>query len=154
VVALFCHRALNGIPWTVYKGYHRTFMFHRDFTPTLANALEQAESGSVYNIGGIDYRAVEEVSEIILNETGADPDLVTYLPEDVHNVKSKKPDNTRANIDLDHFPTVTINEGIPKTLDWMRGRSVGAMLRFKPRSPRSWESAKAIRASVDARDRE
>lgn len=120
VVALFCHRALNGIPWTVYEGYWRTFMFHSDFTPTLANALEQAESGSVYNIGGSDYRQVEEVSDIILAETGTDPDLVTYLPEDVHNVKSKRPDNTRAIRDLGHNPTMTIDQGVPLTLDWMR----------------------------------
>lgn len=120
VIALFCHRALHGIPWTVYRGYARTFMFHSDFTPTLANALEQAESGSVYNIGGSDYRQVEEVSDIILAETGTDPDLVTYLPEDVHNVKSKRPDNTRAIRDLGHNPTMTIDQGVPLTLDWMR----------------------------------
>jgi dTDP-glucose 4,6-dehydratase len=96
-------------------------MWHGDFIPTLANALEQAPSGEVINIGGSDYRSVEEVSDIILRETGADPDLVTYLPEDVHNVKSKKPSNVKAGRYLGHFPTVTINEGIPKTLDWMRG---------------------------------
>ena len=121
VIALFCHRALHGLPWTVYEGYYRTFMWHGDFIPTLANALEQAPSGEVINIGGTDYRSVREVSDIILRETGADSDLVTYLPEDVHNVVSKRPDNTKAGRYLDHFPTVTINEGIPKTLDWMRG---------------------------------
>lgn len=120
VVALFCHRALNGIPWTVYRDYWRTFMWHGDFIPTLANALTDAPAGEAINIGGTDYRSVEEVSEIVLRETGADPGLVTYLPEDVHNVKSKRPDNTKAGRWLNHFPTVTINEGIPKTLDWMR----------------------------------
>jgi len=121
VIALFCHRALNGIGWTVYRGYYRTFMWHGDFIPTLANALTRAPADEAINIGGCDYRSVEEVSEIILRETGADPDLVTYLPKDVHNVKSKRPCNAKAGLLLDHYPTVTIDEGIPKTLDWMRG---------------------------------
>lgn len=121
VIALFCHRALNGIPWTVYDGYYRTFMWHGDFIPTLANALEWAPAGEAINIGGKDFRSVREVSDIILKETGADPSLVTYLPEDVHNVKSKRPDNGKAIMLLDHDPSVTIDEGIPKTLDWMRG---------------------------------
>ncbi len=120
VIALFCHRALNNIPWTVYEGYHRTFMWHGDFIPTLANVLEQGESGNVYNIGGEDYRSVAEASDLILDHTGADPDLVTYLSEDTHNVKSKRPDNTRARQDLDHLPSMTIDTGIPLTLDWMR----------------------------------
>ena len=119
VVALFCHRALHGIPWEVYKGYYRTFMFQDDFTPTLANVLEQGKTGAVYNIGGNDYRSVEELSDLILAETGADPDLVTYLPEDVHNVKSKRPDNTKAIRDLGHNPTVKLEEGVPRTLGWM-----------------------------------
>jgi dTDP-glucose 4,6-dehydratase len=119
VIALFCHRALNGIPWTVYKGYSRTFMFIDDFTPTLANVLERGRRGEVYNIGGEDYRSVEELSDLILAETGADPGLVSYLPEDVHNVKSKRPDNTRSRRDLGHDPSVTIEEGVPLTLEWM-----------------------------------
>lgn len=121
VIALFCHRALNGIPWTVYEGYHRTFMYQGDFTPTLANVLRRGRAGEVYNIGGEDYRSVREASDLILQRTGANPGLVTYLSEDVHNVKSKRPDNTMARAELDHHPTVTIDEGIPATLDWMKG---------------------------------
>jgi dTDP-glucose 4,6-dehydratase len=119
VVALFCHRAINGIPWEVYEGYSRTFQYVDDFIPTVANALERAESGEVYNIGGEDYRSVREVSDLILAETGADTGLVTYLREDVHNVKSKRPCNKRARRDLGHEPSVTLEEGIPKTLEWM-----------------------------------
>jgi len=119
VIALFCYRALNGIPWEVYEGYFRTFMYIGDFIPTLANAMDRGRPAAVYNIGGLDYRSVREVSDLILAETGADPALVTYLAEDVHNVKSKRPDNSRAISELGHSPRVTIEEGIPKTLTWM-----------------------------------
>lgn len=119
VVALFCHRALHGLPWEVYEGYHRTFQFIDDFTPSLANALDVT---GTYNIGGNDYRSVRELSDLILAETGADPGLVTYLPEDVHNVRSKRPDNTKARRDLGHDPQTTLEDGIPLTLDWMKER--------------------------------
>jgi len=127
VIALFCHRALHGIPWTVYKGYSRTFMAHRDFIPTLARALTDAPSGEALNIGGTDYRSIEEVSQIVLAETGADPQLVSYIGEDVHNVRSKRPDNSKARRYLGHNPTVTIDEGIPETLDWMREQCASAI---------------------------
>lgn len=122
VVSLFCHRALNGIPWECYEGYARTFMFHGDFIPTLANVLDKGKAGEVYNIGGEDYRSIRELSDLVLKETGADPELVTYLPEDVHNVKSKRPSNEKAVRDLDHNPTVKLERGVPLTLDWMKGR--------------------------------
>ena len=62
---------------------------------------------------------MREVSDLILAETGADPELASYLPEDVHNVKCKRPDNTRARRDLGHTPTVTLEQGVPLTLEWM-----------------------------------
>jgi dTDP-glucose 4,6-dehydratase len=122
VIALFCHRAIHGIPWTVYRGYYRTFMYVDDFIPTLANALDKGKPGEVYNIGGEDYRSIEELSALVLDETRADPDLVTYLDQDPENVLSKRPDNTKARAVLGHDPKVTINEGVPATIDWMLGR--------------------------------
>jgi dTDP-glucose 4,6-dehydratase len=119
VIALFCHRALNGIPWDVYEGYHRTFMYVDDFIPTLANVMDRGRPGEVYNIGGEDYRAIRELSDLILAETNANSDLVTYLPEDVHNVKSKRPDNSKAIEELGHNPQMNIEEGVPLTIEWM-----------------------------------
>lgn len=119
VIALFCHRALNNIPWDVYEGYSRTFMYVDDFIPSLAEAMN-VNGGQAINIGGNDYRSVRELSDLILAETGADPDLVTYLSEDVHNVKSKRPSNRKAQQLLGHSPKVKLEEGVPLTLDWMR----------------------------------
>jgi len=70
VVCLFCYRALFGIYWQVYKDYHRVFMCIDDFIPTLANVLENIVPGEVYNIGGCEYRSVEDLSNIILNYLG------------------------------------------------------------------------------------
>ncbi|MBX6377402.1 MAG: NAD(P)-dependent oxidoreductase [Clostridia bacterium] len=120
VVCLFVYRALHGLPWQVYRGYRRTFMYIDDFIPTLANAAERFRAGEVYNIGGRDYRSVEELAEIVLAVTGADPSLVEHLPEDHHNTVSKRPDIRKAVRDLGHDPRVTLEEGVPRTVEWMR----------------------------------
>ena len=120
VVCLFCYRALHGIPWEVYEGYHRVFLHVDDFIPTLANVCENFKAGEVYNIGGQEYRSVKELSDLVLDCTGAAPSLVTYLPEDKHNVLNKRPDIEKAREAFNHYPKITLEVGIPKTIDWMR----------------------------------
>lgn len=120
VVCLFCYRALKGLPFEVYKNYHRVFMYIDDFIPTLANVCENFKAGEVYNIGGREYRSVEDLANIILEYTGANPSLVSYLSEDLHNVTNKYPNIYKARTDLDHNPMTTLEEGIPKTIDWMK----------------------------------
>ncbi|MCH9030889.1 MAG: NAD(P)-dependent oxidoreductase, partial [candidate division Zixibacteria bacterium] len=52
VVCLFCYRALMGIPYQVYEGYSRVFMYIDDFIPTLAKVCQNFKPGMIYNIGG------------------------------------------------------------------------------------------------------
>lgn len=119
VVCLFCYRALTGQPYEVYEGYHRVFMYIDDFIPTLANVCDNFQAGAVCNIGGTEYRSVKELSELILKHTGADESLVTYLPEDKHNVVNKRPDISMAREKFGHNPTTSLEAGIPKTIEWM-----------------------------------
>tara|TARA_B100000315_G_scaffold253670_1_gene292971 strand:- start:847 stop:1764 length:918 start_codon:yes stop_codon:yes gene_type:complete len=120
VVCLFCYRALFGIPWQVYEGYHRVFMYIDDFIPSLANACEKFTPGEVVNVGGEEFRSVRELSDLILDYTGADSGLVKYLPEDKHNILNKRPDIEKAKKKLGHDPKITLEEGVPKTIEWMK----------------------------------
>ncbi len=120
VVCLFCYRALFGMPWQVYEGYHRVFMYIDDFIPTLANVCEKFMPGEVYNIGGQEFRSVKELSDLILDYTGADPSLVSYLSEDKHNVLNKKPDIEKAKNQFGHDPQIPLEVGVPKTIEWMK----------------------------------
>ena len=72
------------------------------------------------NIGGEEFRSVRELSDLILDYTGADPGLVSYLPEDKHNVLNKRPDIEKAKKKFEHNPKVTLEEGVPKTINWMK----------------------------------
>ena len=120
VVCLFCYRALFDIPYSVYEGYHRVFMYIDDFIPTLANALDRFIPGEVINIAGTEFRSVHELSDLILKSLDLDDSNIEYLPEDRHNVLNKRPDITKAREILDHDPNVTLEEGIPRTIEWMR----------------------------------
>jgi dTDP-glucose 4,6-dehydratase len=120
VVCLFCYRAMFDIPYEVYEGYHRVFMYIDDFIPTLANVCERFNPGDVFNIGGEDYRSVHELSDLIIKSLGKDDRLVTYLPEDKHNIQNKRPDIEKARSELGHDPKMTIEEGVPRTIEWMK----------------------------------
>ena len=120
VVCLFGYRALHRMPYEVYEGYHRVFMYIDDFIPTLATVVDNFVPGEVYNIGGEEFRSVRELSDLILDHVACDDRLVTYLPEDKHNVQNKRPDISKAKLAFGHNPKTTLEEGIPKTIEWMK----------------------------------
>lgn len=120
VVCLFCYRALFGLPYQVYEGYHRVFMYIDDFIPTLATVADKFVAGEVYNIGGEEFRSVRELSNLILKYIGLDDHLVEYLPEDKHNVINKRPNIEKAKKAFGHNPKVTLEEGVPATIEWMK----------------------------------
>jgi dTDP-glucose 4,6-dehydratase len=119
VVCLFIYRALHDLPYQVYEGYHRVFMYIDDFIPTLATVCDNFKAGEVYNLGGEEFRSVRELSDLILTTLGIDDHLVTYLPEDKHNVQNKRPDIQKAKDAFGHNPRATLEEGVPKTIEWM-----------------------------------
>lgn len=120
VVCLFSYRALLGLPYEVYEGYQRVFMYIDDFIPTLANVCDNFIPGEVYNIGGSEFRSVHTLSDLILRITGRGDRLVTYLPEDRHNVQNKRPDITKASAAFGHNPMTPLEVGVPKTIEWMK----------------------------------
>ncbi|MBO0696410.1 MAG: NAD(P)-dependent oxidoreductase [Verrucomicrobia bacterium] len=120
VVCLFTYRALKRMPYDVYLGYHRVFMYIDDFIPTLANVADHFVPGEVYNIGGDEFRSVKELSDLILRTIRTDDSMVNYLPEDKHNVLNKKPSIEKARRAFGHNPKITLEQGVPATIDWMR----------------------------------
>ncbi|GBF34306.1 dTDP-glucose 4,6-dehydratase [Desulfocucumis palustris] len=120
VICLFVYRALKGLPYDVFEGYYRVFMYVDDLIPTMANVVNNFKPGEVYNIGGTEYRSVKELSDLVLKYTKGNPLLVSYLPEDKHNTVSKRPDIRKAMADLGHKPGVVLEEGLPITVEWMK----------------------------------
>lgn len=120
VNAKFCYHALVGRPVTVYKGHFRTSTYLEDTCRTIANIADNFKAGEAYNIGGLEYHDIETLAKTIWDYTKADPSLITYADNEVLTTKSKKVDIEKAVKDLDHKMTVSLDEGVKRTIDWMR----------------------------------
>jgi len=120
VNAKFCFHALHGLPVTVYKGYHRTSTYLGDTCRTLANIINNFKPGEVYNIGGTEHHDIETLANIIWNYTGADRNLITYIDGEILTTRDKKVDVSKAIRDLDHKLTYSLEDGVKRTIDWMR----------------------------------
>jgi len=120
VICLFVHKALKGLPYTVYLDHHRTSTFVTDTVRTMANIVDNFKAGEVYNICGEEYHDIKVLSDMILKEVGIDDSKVEYVKEEAHNTLDKKGDNAKAKKDLGHKATIDLKEGIKRTVEWQR----------------------------------
>lgn len=120
VVCSFIYNALKKEKITVYQGYHRVFQYVDDFIKTLSNCHKNFKSNEVYNLGGREYTSVEELADKILRLLGLDKSIIKLIPKEEANVVNKRPDISKAEADLKHNPTTTLDEGLPKTIAWMQ----------------------------------
>ena len=116
----FLYCALNGLPWTVYRGHSRTSTYLADTVGTLANIIDNFKPGETYNIGGSHSHTIEELSDVVLQVTGADPCLVQYKDSEILTTKHKHVDVSKAVRDLGHKDTYSLLDGMHLTAEWMR----------------------------------
>jgi len=116
----FLYCALKGLRWTVFKGHSRTSTFLKDTVDTLCNIIDNFIPGETYNIGGRDLHTIEELSDIIIDVTGANKTLVNYKESEVLTTKTKVVDISKSISDLKHKNTVGLIEGIELTAKWMK----------------------------------
>ena len=122
-------------PYTVYLDHHRSSSFVSDAVRTLANIATTFKAGEVYNVGSDEYHDIKTLSDIILAKLGKDDRRVTYAESEPFTTHDKKIDVSKARRDLDHRTTVTLEEGIGRTLDWMKG------VYLEPRAKKAEEPA-------------
>jgi dTDP-glucose 4,6-dehydratase len=120
VVCRFVYHALHDLPYTVYLDHHRSATYIDDGARTLANITQNFKPGEVYNISGDEYHDIKKLSDMILTYLGKDDRLVEYLPYEAHNTLNKRADNNKSKRDLDHQTTITLEVGIPRTIEWQK----------------------------------
>lgn len=116
----FVYCALKGIPWTVFRGHSRTSTYLADTVRTLSRIADNFRPGETYNIAGGTLHTIEELSDYVLKVTGADPNLVRYRDSEVLTTTAKLVNAEKAVRDLGHQDTCTLEEGIRRTVAWMR----------------------------------
>lgn len=118
----FIYHALFNKPYVVYKGHKRIIDFVEDTCRTFANILDNFIPGEAYNVGGkAEWEmSIEEYSELILKAVGRDSSLVTYKESEPFTTKVKHMDFSKAVKDLKHDPQVPPEDGIRRTVEWMK----------------------------------
>ncbi|NMA69457.1 MAG: NAD(P)-dependent oxidoreductase, partial [Desulfitobacterium sp.] len=112
--------ALHDLPYTVYLGHKRNALYIEDCPRGLANITLNFIPGEVYNIAGTEIHDMKSVSDRILEYLGKDDSKVLYQEEEHFTTKIKQPDISKAQRDLNYQPRILLEEGIPKTLEWMK----------------------------------
>jgi dTDP-glucose 4,6-dehydratase len=118
----FIYHALFEKPYTVYQGHKRIIDYVEDTCRTVANILDHFIPGEVYNVGG---RAewekdIKEYSDLVLDACEKDDSFVTYKEAEPFTTKVKTVDFSKAERDLHHDPKISPEEGIAKTVEWMK----------------------------------
>jgi len=116
----FIFKALHDEPYTVYLGHKRTLEYVDDICKTLANILDNFKPSEVYNLGEDEQYKIKYVSDLILKSLQKDDSKVTYKEAEPFTTKIKTPDSSKAKRDLGFKLTVPVEEGISRTVEWMR----------------------------------
>ncbi len=119
-ICIFIYRALHNLPYTVYTKHKRTSSYIDDTVATLANIVENFKPGEVYNIAGNELHDMKHASDIILNYLGRDGSFVEYGDIEEDATLEKKADISKAIYDLGHKITVSLEEGIARTIEWQK----------------------------------
>lgn len=121
-VSTFLAQALTGQPVTVYGdgSQTRSFCYVDDEIAGFLALLESGELGPV-NIGNPQERTVRQLAELVIEITGSKSEIV-YESLPVDDPTQRRPDITLARERLGWEPSTTIEEGLRRTAEWMRGR--------------------------------
>ena len=121
-IPLFIYHSLYKKPYTVYKGHKRIIDYVEDTVKTFANITDNFIPGEAYNVGGKQEweKDIKEYSDLILDAVGIDDSIVTYKEAEAFTTKVKTIDFTKAIKDLKHNPKIPPEEGIKKTVNWMK----------------------------------
>ena len=122
VIPVFIYKALKNEPYTCYLGHRRIHDYIVDSCRTYANIVDNFKAGEVYNVGGRPEweHDIKYLSDLVLKTVERSARKVTYKDEEPFTTKHKTLDSSKAIRDLDHNPSTPLEEGIVKTVDWMK----------------------------------
>jgi dTDP-glucose 4,6-dehydratase len=122
VVPLFVTNALDGDPLPLYGDGRqlRDWLYVEDHCAGIEAALRRGVAGEVYNIGGGDERENREITRMIVAATGADPSLVRHVEDRAGHDRRYSVDTAKTRDELGWAPSVTLEEGLARTVEWYR----------------------------------
>jgi len=121
VMSNFILQALRGEPITIFGdgSQTRSFCCVDDLVEGLMRLMNQDEITGPVNLGNPDERSVKEIAELIIKLTGS-LSKITYKPLPQDDPKRRKPDITLARKKLNWQPRISLEDGLPKVIDYFR----------------------------------
>lgn len=121
VNCLFTYNLLHGKPITVFPGHTRTSTYIYDCVNALSEICSNFKDGEVYNLASSSHHTIEYLAELILKETNADPKLLIMAEKsEILTTKDKFVNAEKARKDLRMKESVTLEQGVKNTVEWMK----------------------------------
>ncbi len=124
VVSNFCMQALKNEPLTVNGDgtQTRSFCYVDDTVEALYKLVSTPSlSGEVVNIGNTDERTIDELARLII-KLSRSSSSIDHTPLTQDDPKKRKPDITKARNLLNWQPSVSLEAGLKKTINYFKVR--------------------------------
>ena len=120
VVTNFISQAISGEDITIYGNgdQTRSFCYVEDTVSGIIKAME-SDSSEVFNIGNPNEITILHLAEKVISLTNSKSQIkFVELPED--DPMQRNPDITKANQKLNWYPEVLLEDGLIKTIEWVK----------------------------------
>ena len=125
-VPAFMSQALVNEDVTVFGdgSQTRSFCYISDLVDGIIKLMLSKESGPI-NIGNPQEMTIEQIARLIIEMTGSKSKII-YKPLPTDDPKVRQPDITLARTLLHWEPTVSLEQGLGRTIDYFRTKVSGA----------------------------
>jgi dTDP-glucose 4,6-dehydratase len=122
VIPLFVTRLLDGLPVPLYgDGLNvRDWVHIDDHVQGIELVRTGGRPGEIYNIGGGNELSNRELTGLLLDECGADWDMVTYVEDRKGHDRRYSVDFSKIRDELGYVPRKELAGGMAETVDWYR----------------------------------
>lgn len=133
VVSNFIRQALTGNDITIFGdgSQTRSFCYRDDLVEGIMRLMNYGQFSGPVNIGNPGEFTIRELAELVIELTGAKVKLIERpLPAD--DPTRRRPDITLAKKLLDWQPSITLREGLAKTIEWFKSIDLS---HYRPPTP-------------------
>jgi len=124
LIALVARAFVEQSPFEIWGDGEqcRNFTYVDDVVRGLLLAGEHVQDGSAVNVGTPDFVSLNEAAQAVFSAIGwSPPDGIRYSPDKPVGVLYRAADCTKAEALLGWEPSLTLEEGVRRTVDWYVG---------------------------------
>lgn len=96
----------------------RDWLFVTDHCIAIDTVLHKGRKGGVYNVGGNNEKTNLEIVKTILKQMGKSEDLISFVEDRKGHDYRYAIDSSKIKRELGWEPSVTVEEGLRKTIEW------------------------------------